>query len=276
MEISIEQPNVEYPVTVRKQEIIQRMLTNNRRIFGVMGAHLTHLDDPSMKSKLPEGWVCKNLQVEKSKRTDVSNSIASWLQDKPNAVMIMSLKTPNIEPDFDKTGLYIGFSDAIIVVGSHIMVITMHSYRGGKDDGEHVVKYSADSNGFVTTASGRSVDGGDNVTTPIIKAWADLLQAPIDNDEELTFIGAHVMLADHISMVRLTGWWQTVKEQYCYILEQSRLLEQLSQWYAKIDDSEKSYISTGLVAQLAQYMVRPYSRIQEMLQKSHVNISNLV
>lgn len=260
IEIRESSPRLHLPES--KTQMVYNLLNKGRRIFGRAGANLTLLDNPEIVKQLPVNWKCPTLDVEKKARENFGKLLQDWIQDKPNAVVINSVKIGDVPPNVDETGvLDVGYTDAVLIIGSHVLLFDVHAFKPGKDE-EHIAQYAQKEDGTIVTATGRPVPGGEIHLTEDIKIWFNNLKT----EDQLNLLGAVVVMSDNTKVLRLKNYYNALKNYYWYFLEKSRVVETLDKWYSnEISDEEKTFISTDLVEQFAVKMVKPYSRINEII-----------
>lgn len=258
-DIDIRKPSNDFDIPVKKANAVYRMLTNGRRHFGMPSANLTLLDDPDVKAKLPEKWKCDSLDDAKKANENVSNMFLDWIKDKPEAVLIDSVRVDGVEPDVEEdTGLMnVGFDDHILVIGAHILVIDSKAWKGGKDE-DHLATYNQDDDGNVIK-SGKIVPGGNLRITDDLQAWFNYIEADPEKEPKNLF-GMIIIDADNVKVNRFRQWWNAVQTKYYMLVEKERFIEQMNDWYDKIPDYEKTFISTDIITQITMKMCKPYNR----------------
>lgn len=258
-ELDIRKPSGDFGIPERKADAVHRMLSKGRRHFGMPAANLTLLDDPAVRERLPEKWKCDTLDDARRTHADVSGMFMDWMKDKPEAVLVDSVRVDGVEPGVDRdTGLMdVGFNDHVLIIGAHVLVIDSKAWKGGKDE-DHPSVYNQDDDGNVIRA-GRAFAGSRLHITDDLQAWFNFIQADLGKEPKNLF-GMVVINADNVKVNRFKQWWNAVQTKYYALVEKERLVSQMDDWYGKIPDYEKTFISTDIVTQVVMRMCKPYNR----------------
>lgn len=257
--INIRKPSGDFGIPERKANAVHRMLSEGRRHFGMPAANLTLLDDPDVKSRLPKEWKCDTLDDAKKAHVDVSGMFMDWMKDKPEVILVDSVHVNGVEPGVDPdTGLMdVGFNDHMLIVGAHVLIIDSKAWKGGKDE-DHPVVYNQDNDGNVIKGkkafAGSQLHIGDDLL-----AWFDFIQSDTSKEPKNLF-GMVVIDADNAKVNRFRQWWNAVQTKYYALVEKERFVSHMDDWYGKIADDEKSFISTDIVTQVVTKMCKPYNR----------------
>lgn len=258
----------------KKFEAVYNMLNKGRRNFGRPGANLTLLDDPEVKAKLPKGWKCDTLEDEKKAKEHAMQSLLAWMASKPAAVLVNGLRVNGVEPQVgEDSGLMdIGFNDHVLIIGSHVLIVNSHGWKGGKDE-EHPTKYMQDDAGVIVRGSKPFPGSNQHIATDL-QNWFDYLQS--DKNNPLNLLGMVFIDTEFTFVAKYKAWWDVMMQQYWCLIEQDKLESQLDKWYDQITDEEKETISTDLVTQVVVKMCKPYDRRAHVINmKPLINASKL-
>lgn len=234
-----------------KDEVVKKvdaMLRKGRRHFGSAGANFTEQawkpefkDIEEINSSLAE----KIVEAER----DYSEFISEWIKDKPNAVLVDSLKTPGSkkptpEQSQQDHGLSTHWATShILFIGNEIFVIDSYPFSKKK-------RYSVDDDGKILQANKHF-------------EFSDLATMATKFDDWIGFFDDSALLTSIVGFTgddafteRYNSWFSSPFR----LLERKRYTEFLDAKYEVIDDSDKNLINPNLVAQAVIRANKPYDR----------------
>lgn len=238
-------------INERQAHIIQSTLEQGKRHYGMPAATLTHLKDPKMKGKLPEGWKPEVLETAIKAEQRTSDQLQHWMEEHPQAVLIDSLHIPGKEDDKNEadvvdpdTGLVDeGDTDHILILGSNVWLIDTKAWKGK-------ATYKVTPEGEVTR-NNRSFPGGKVHMNQAGHMWLDYFTDP--ETEVLGFIYINNEDPD-TKVFRDRSWYKP----FWSLCENGRFFEWLDKQYSKMEAGTGDYINGTIVAEAVICATAPY------------------
>lgn len=229
---------------------IEEMLKSGRRYFGSSGASMTHqaFDSENSGHQIKKDVAEEYLKAER----EITEFLKDWTKDKPNAVLIDSVRVPDGVETFDtEWGLLDGGdTDHVLIIGSEVILIDTKSWRKKSnytlsDDGD-----ALRTNKFFT--------GGSIKLKETIHEWLNYL----DDEASLTGIVC-ITGGEDIVVFRNRNWFTQIYR----LVEKDRFKELLDEKWEGIEDYDKEKISTTLISQFVVNCIKPfdqYSKVFDM------------
>lgn len=221
---------------------VESLLKKGVRRFGVSGAYMTHQAfDPAYTDV--EGHNTKTAKEMLAGERDTSTFLKRWVKDKPGAVIVESVRVPQVkEGDRDPdTGIFEGFDlDCAVLFGNEIIMIDTMRWKAKKN-------YSLSDEGHALMTN-KEFPGGAVKISEYVDNWLDYL----DEDACLTCLVC--INQEDVSVTRTRNWYTSNYR----LVELSRFEELLNEKYDLIDDEDKNRISSTLVSQLVVRLQKPY------------------
>jgi len=233
---------------------IALMLQDGRRYFGSSGASLTHqVFNPEWRGK--EGIKPELAKIGLEAERSTTKLIRKWIADKPNAVLIDSAHVRGWgkeEVVDEELGLIDGGdTDHILVIGSEVILIDTKRWKSKRN-------YTVSDEGKVLR-TGKPFPGGNVHMRQAIHLWLDYLH------EDASLTGIVMINAEETVVFRNRNWYT----QPYRLVELDRFEELLNEkWDKYIDDYDKSYINSTLIAQIAVSAVRPYDEFKRVMSEA--------
>lgn len=236
-------------------KMIMESLQKGRRYFGSSGASLTHqVYNPAWKGK--EGIKPELAKIGLDAERNTTKILKNWMKDKPNAVLIDSCHIRGWgkeEVVDEELGLIDGGdTDHVLIIGSEVILIDTKRWKSGTD--KFARAYTVADDGTVLR-SGKPFPGGNVHMRQAIHMWLDYLHA----DASLT--GIVFINSEKTQVFRNRNWYT----QPYRLVELARFEELLNEkWDKYIDEYDKTYINSTLVAQVAVSAVSPFDEYKRV------------
>lgn len=232
---------------------IEKMIIKGRRYFGSSGAAATH------QAFAPEFRNREELKAEAAKEfldgeRDTTTFLKKWMKDKPNVILIDSVRVPDWEDEEESLDTELGVirtpdTDHILLIGDEVILIDTQRWKKKKN-------YSVDDDGDALMTN-KSFPGGNVLMKESIHDWVEYLDA----DALLT--GIVCVNTEEATVLRNKNWYV----QNYRLVELDRFEELLNEKWKMIDDDEKERINTTLVSQIVVKCIKPfdeYSKVFDM------------
>lgn len=236
-------------------EKIVIMLKKGRRYFGSSGAAMTH------QASSPELEGRENLNREVAKdyleaEHETTDFLKKWIKDKPNAVLVDSVRIPDWDGDPDapideEFGIFEGGdTDHILLIGNEVILIDTRRWKKKKN-------YSVDDDGEPLMTN-KPFPGREVTIKDAIYSWLDYFE-----EEDASITGMVCINNEETTVLRNKNWFTQVYR----LVELDRFEELLDKKWEEIEDEEKNRINSTLVAQSVVQCIKPfdvYSKVFDM------------
>ena len=235
------------PVVVKK---VEEQLKKGRRYFGSSGANFTEQafnkewkDREGSKHEMAE-------QITEAER-EFTLVLKKWLKDKPNAVLIDSVYTPDTPRLNDSTfsagdGLVTDcYTGHVVLIGNEIFIIDSLPFKKKK-------RYSLDEERRVLQTNKEFEFTPYAHMSEKFEKWLNYL------DEEALLTAIVGFTGEEATTERYKTWYDSPYR----LLEYDRYIEFLDAKYGVIEDEDKESINPNLVAQVLVRAVKPYDKYE--------------
>lgn len=233
------------PIVAQK---IERSLKQGRRYFGSSGGYMTHQAfNPEYTEKEGSQKIAAKEFLDGERAT--TTFLKKWVEDKPSAVIIESVKVPDVEDEeLDQvTGIIEGQDvDHIVIIGDEIILIDTKRWKKKKN-------YGVADNGSALMTN-KTFPGNKIHMSEYIQNWLDYL------DEDACITGIVCINQEEVSVTRNKNWYVNNYR----LVELDRFEELLNQKWQEIEESDKKSINTTLVSQLVVRCVKPYDEYSKV------------
>lgn len=234
-----------------KPEVVKKvgvMLKKGRREFGSSGANFTQQAFNNEWRKKEGSQYAIAEEIVKAER-EYTEIIKEWVADKPNAVLIDSVYTPQAqklnEISFREGNGFVGesYTGHILFIGNEVFVINSLPFKKKK-------KYSLNKHEQILQ-SGKEFEFTEmwNMTEKIDR-WIEHL------DDDALFTGIVGFTGEEAYTERYNTWFEASYR----LLEKDRYTEFLDAKYEVIEDEDKNLINPNIIAQAVVRAVKPYDR----------------
>lgn len=234
-----------------KPEVVKKvgvMLKKGRREFGSSGANFTQQAFNNEWRKKEGSQYAIAEEIVKAER-DYTEIIKEWVADKPNAVLINSVYTPQAqklnEISFREGNGFVGesYTGHILFIGNEVFVIDSLPFKKKK-------KYSLNEHEQILQ-SGKEFEFTEmwNMTEKLDR-WIEHL------DDDALFTGIVGFTGEEAYTERYNTWFEASYR----LLEKDRYTEFLDAKYEVIEDEDKNLINPNIIAQAVVRAVKPYDR----------------
>lgn len=231
---------------------IQKILQGGRRYFGSSGSWMTWMaHDPEYTDREEINSTTAKEMLDGER--DTTSFLKKWMKDKPNVVLIDSVRVPDWEdastPN-SETGLIEGVdTDHILLIGAEVLLIDTMRWKKKKT-------YSVSDEGHALM-SNKEFPGGKLAIVDSINLWLEYL------DEDAYITGFVCINQEETSVIRNKNWYT----QNYRLVELDRFEEILNSKWEKIEDYDKTHINSTLASQIIVRCIKPfdqYSRVFDM------------
>lgn len=227
---------------------VEKMLQSGRRYFGSSGAHLTHeLTNPEYKDREIDREAGKETLLKVRKTTEI---LQEWVKDKPNVVLIDSVRTHNWgeESTDEETGLASGgYVDHVLLMGDEVVIIDVKNWGKKKN-------FTVGDEGEVLR-SNKQFHGSDTKMERTIRMWLSYLES----DAAIT--GIICIQGEENSVFRNRNWFT----QLFRIVEMDRFEDLLNEKWRSIEAEDQKNINTTLVSQVLVKCIKPFDERSRVL-----------
>lgn len=227
---------------------VETMLKKGRRYFGSSGSTLTHeianpaYDDKGINKEAAKDYI--------TKVRETTSFLQEWIKDKPNAVLVDSVRTHNWgEEEIDsETGLVSGgYTDHMVFFGDEVIIVDTKDWGKKKN-------FVVDDEGDVLR-SGKPFPGGSTKMDRMIRMWLSYFEAGA------SLTGIICIQGEENTVFRNRNWFT----QSFRIAEIDRFEELLNEKWQSIEDKDKKEINTTLVSQALVECIKPYDEFSRVL-----------
>lgn len=243
--------NIEHvkPKTTKK---VEEMLKKGRRYFGSSGASFTEQAFKSEWKDKEESQYKLAAEIVEAER-EYTKILKDWIKDKPNAILIDSVYTPQEPKLNEKTfkenkGIVAKcYTSHIMIIGDEVFIIDSFPFKKKK-------KYSLDENEKIYQSNNEFEFTEISAMPEKFEKWINYYH----DDALLTAIVGFT--GEEAYTERYETWF---KASY-RLLEQDRYTEFLDQKYEVISEEDKQSINPNLVAQTIIRCVKPFDRYENV------------
>lgn len=227
---------------------VEEMLIKGRRYFGSAGASLTHqLSNPDYEAEFKAGVVRVGMEGERS----TSKRIRTWMEDKPNAVLIDSAHIKGFgKEEITEDGIVNGGdTDHILIIGNQVILIDTKRWKSKR-------AYSVGDKGQVLRQK-KNFPGGRVNAAGARSMWRKYL-------DDTAKVSSIICINAPKVFVRIDANW---KKQPYRLITIEKLEEQLDYRYHRMTHEDKVTINSTLIAQTAVSSIKPfdgYTRVFNM------------
>lgn len=230
---------------------IEAALKSGRRYFGSSGAYMTHQAfSPEYTEKEGANKVTAKEYLDGER--DTTKFLKKWVENKPGAVIIESVKVPFLEDENmdSETGVIEGYDvDHVVIIGSEIILIDTKRWKKKKT-------YSVADDGSALMTN-KPFPGAHIHMSEYIQNWLDYL------DEDACITGIVCVNQEEVTVIRNKNWYTNNYR----LVELERFEELLNDKWKLIEDFDKRHINSTLVSQLVVRCTKPfdqYSKVFDM------------
>lgn len=229
---------------------IEKMLKQGKRYFGSSGALMTRFAfSPEFKDDEKHNKTAAKEMLDGER--DTTTFLKKWISNKPNAVLIDSIRIPGLDLDDyevnEETGLVDGLDvDHAILIGKEVIIIDTKRWKKKKN-------YSVDDDGTALMTD-KSFDGNEISMTEHIDDWLDYLY------EDTCITGIVVVNQEEVTVRRNKNWYVSNYR----LVEIDRFEELLDEKYKMIEDEDLEHISSTLVSQFVVRCIKPYDLYEKV------------
>lgn len=232
---------------------VEAMLNKGRRYFGSSGATLTHeIANPSYNDKEINKEAAKEYLV---KVRQTSDFLQQWIKDKPNAVLVDSVRTHNWgEEEIDpETGLVSGgYTDHMLFLGDEVIIVDTKSWGKKKN-------FTVGDEGEILR-SGKPFAGGTTKMDRMIRMWLSYFEAGA------SLTGIICIQGEENAVFRNRNWFT----QSFRVAEIDRFEELLNEKWQSIEEKDQREINTTLISQALVECIKPYDEFSRVLNEKAI------
>lgn len=230
-------------------DVVYKVLSKGKRIFGSSGASLTHqISNPKYKDAGINAGLAK-IGLEGEHRT--SKILRNWAKDKPNVVIVDSVHIKGMgKEEFDEeTGIMEGGdTDHLLIIGPYVILIDSKNWKGKK-------KYKVSEKGQILR-SNKPFPGGSIHATQALYLWKSYL-SPFN----AIFNSIICITSEKVFVVRDVNWYK----QPFKVVTMEDLSDFLDKVWEQVPNNAKSFINANLVTAVVTNAIRPYDVVKEQM-----------
>lgn len=231
-------------VSDKAAKAIYSMLKKGRRVFGVPGSYMMH--QAGAQEYKEKGVSRKKAKEFMNAEFEVSEFLKGWIKDKPNAVLIESVRIPESDPEPDEIDEEVGIihgidTDHVVIMGNEVFLIDTLALPKKKN-------YSISEEGEILMTRKLFADSEVTLKKDAYN-WFDNIE---EDDISLT---AFVCIKSPETTVERTRNWYI---QPFRVVEFERFQEILDKRYEEVSDEDREMINTDLVSQFVVKCIKPY------------------
>lgn len=240
-------------VSQRAAQAVYQQLEKGRTYFGSSAAMLSHqISSPDYADKEIDKKKAKEYY---QKVVDTTDKLKAWIKDKPNAVLVDSVKTINWDEEIidpETKILNSGYIDHMIFMGDEIILLTTKDYGKKKN-------LTVGDEGQILRA-GKEFSGSNIKMSEMVDNWLNYFEIGA------SITGIVYMPGEENSVFRNKNWFL----QSFRIVEDERFIDLLDEKYDSMEDFDKVNVNTSLIAQGIVNCIKPYDEFSRVLNENAI------